>query len=55
MLAKPILKMAASWIAIATFAALGLAAGAAYLVLTRPVRARLALEERSEPTIVPAG
>ncbi len=42
-------------VAIATFATLGLAAAAAYLVLTRPVRARLALEERSEPTIAPAG
>ncbi|MCX6521119.1 MAG: MFS transporter [Actinobacteria bacterium] len=42
-------------VAIATFATLGLAAGTAYLVLTRPVRARLALEERSEPTIAPAG
>ena len=42
-------------VAIATFATLGLAAATAYLVLTRPVRARLALEERSEPTIAPAG
>ena len=42
-------------IAIATFATLGIAAGSAYLVLTGPVRARLAAEYASEATIIPAG
>jgi MFS family permease len=41
--------------AIATFAVLGLVAGTAYLVLTRPVRARLAAEQPTDPTIAPAG
>lgn len=42
-------------VAIAIFAALGIAAGAFYLVLTKPIRARLAAEQSPEPTIIPAG